>query len=76
MAEADDLALIPRSVRDKLDRVAIKLHLKDWALLTLAERRRLVDQPCESAAEVDRYREELSALIRSRTGREPDPLRR
>ena len=72
----DDLALIPRSVRDKLDRAGIKLHLKDWQLLTLAERRHLVDAPCEAAPDVDRYRAELSALIRLRTGRPPDPLPR
>jgi len=72
----DDLALIPRSVRDKLDRVGIKLHLKQWELLTLAERRHLVEAPCESAAEIDRYRSELNGLIRLRTGREPDLIPR
>lgn len=45
-AEEDDLALIPRSLRDKLDRVGIKLHLEEWERFTLAERRRLVDQAC------------------------------
>jgi hypothetical protein len=76
MADTDDLSLIPRSLRDKLDRVGIKLHLKEWELLTLAERRRLVDQPCASEAEVDRYRTELTALIRARTGHEPDRVQR
>jgi hypothetical protein len=72
----DDLALIPRSIRDKLDRVGIKLHLEQWQLLTLPERRFLVDAACESPAEIDRYRSELSTLVRERTGREPDRLRR
>lgn len=76
MADTDDLSLIPRSLRDKLDRVGIKLHLKEWELLTLAERRRLVDQPCASEVEIDRYRAELTALIRDRTGHEPDRLQR
>jgi hypothetical protein len=76
MADSDDLTLMPRSLRDKLDRVGIKLHLKDWTLLTLDERRRLVDQPCESAEEIDRYRVDLTSLIRQRTGREPDVLLR
>jgi len=72
----DDLALIPRSLRDKLDRVGIKLHLKEWQLLTLAERRRLVEQVCDSADEIARYRSELAALIRLRTGHEPDLILR
>jgi len=70
----DDLTLIPRSVRDKLDRVGIKLHLEQWALLTVAERRDLVDAACELPADVDRYRTQLSTLIRQRTGRDPDVL--
>src|SRR5262245_42339162 len=72
MTDDDDLALMPRSLRDKLDRVGIKLHLKEWQLLTLAERRRLVEQACDSADEIARYRSELAALIRLRTGHEPD----
>jgi hypothetical protein len=70
----DDLALMPRSVRDKLDRVGIKLHLKEWELLTLAERRKLVEQACDSFDEIERYRGELVALIRKRTGHEPDRI--
>jgi hypothetical protein len=72
----DELALIPRSLRDKLDRVGIKLHLKQWELLTREERRGLIDQSCESVTEIERYRAELTALIRARTGREPDLLHR
>ena len=71
----DDLALIPRALRDKLDRVGIKLHLAEWTLLTHAERRRLIDQPCGSADDIERYRAELDALIRLRTGHAPDLLR-
>lgn len=76
MADTDDLTLMPRALRDKLDRVGIKLHLKEWALLTLDERRALVDQPCESPAEVARYRTQLTELVRRRVGREPDLLPR
>jgi hypothetical protein len=74
--DADALALIPRSVRDKLDRVGIKLHLKEWERLTLDERRGLVTAPCEAPADVERYRSALSALIRHRTGHEPELLTR
>ena len=73
-AEQDDLDLMPRSVRDKLDRVGIKLHLKDWQRLSLTERRDLCDQPCQSSAEVDRYRTRLEELIRQRTGGAPEYL--
>lgn len=70
----EDLELIPRAVRDKLDRVRIKLHLSDWQRLSVAERHRLVDQPCATAEEVERYGREVDRLIRDRTGRPPDRL--
>lgn len=72
--EKDDLEFIPRAVRDKLDLVGIKLHLAEWRLLEDGERRRLVDQPCGSAQEVDRYRDDLNALVRARTGHAPERL--
>jgi hypothetical protein len=76
MADSDDLTLIPRSLRDQLDRVGIKLHLKEWELFTLAERRRLVDHPCESNADLERLRTDLVELVRRYTGRAPDRLSR
>jgi len=72
--EQDDLELIPRSVRDKLDRVGIKLHLRDWQHLSLEERKGLVDEPCESSDDVARYRQHLEDLIQRRTGSAPDYL--
>jgi hypothetical protein len=74
--ERDDLELIPRSVRDKLDRAGIKLHLRDWQKLSLNERRGLVEEPCESSDEVDHYRRSLEDLIRQRTGSAPEYLSR
>lgn len=70
----DDLELMPRSVRDKLDRVGIKLHLREWALLTLDERRWLVAQPCGSDGEAARYAAELDALVRRHTGKAAERL--
>ena len=35
------LELMPRGVRDKLDRVGIKLHLAEWEQLTMTEREQL-----------------------------------
>ena len=68
------LDLMPRSVRDKLDRVGVKVHLKDWQALALADRERLRDLPCESPDEVAGYRVMLDALIVQVTGRPPDRL--
>jgi len=70
----DELTLMPRAVRDKLDRVGIKLHLREWALLALAERRELVEAPCAAAEEIERYAARLEALVRARCGRAPDRL--
>ena len=70
----DDLELMPRGVRDKLDRVGIKLHLREWALLTLDERRWLVEQPCASDDEAARYAAALDALVTRYTGRAAERL--
>lgn len=67
--EQASLELIPRPVRDKLDRVRVKLHLKDWQALTLAERARLRDLPCDSPEDRSRYAAELAALVLRVTGK-------
>jgi hypothetical protein len=74
MSEETDLDLIPRSIRDKLDRVGIKLHLKEWQRLSLDERRRLRDDPCESVGDVERYRQLLVEMVARRTGRAPEKM--
>ena len=71
-AEQDELEFIPRSVRDKLDRIGVKLHLKDWQSFSLVERRHLCDEACKSPAEVASYGAGLAQLIRRRTGRPPE----
>lgn len=70
--EPDPLWLVPREVRDKLDRIAVKLHLREWQGLSLAARQRLCDQPCTSASDA----EALRALLRELLGHEPEPLSR
>lgn len=72
--EAPDLDLIPRTVRDKLDRIGIKLHLKEWERLSLSERRQLRDAPCVTAAEIDSYRRQLEDIVFRSSGRMPDKL--
>jgi hypothetical protein len=69
--DPDPLWLIPRDVRDKLDHVAVKLHLREWQALTLAQRQRLCDLPCASADQAARFRAVLGDLL----GREPEPQR-
>ena len=59
----DDLELMPRSVRDKLDRVEIKVHLRDWQSMSLQERIALRDLPCSGDADVARYRREVERLV-------------
>ncbi len=68
------LELMPRSVRDKLDRVGIKLHLAEWQVLTLEERSTLRDQACVSELEVERFRADLERMVRERCGKAPDRL--
>ncbi len=70
----DSLELIPRSVRDKLDRVGIKLHLRQWQALSLHDRESLRDLPCESDAQVRHYAEILEDLIRRATGASADRI--
>jgi hypothetical protein len=74
MSDETDLELIPRAVRDKLDRVGIKLHLREWQLLSLEDRRSLRDAPCASQTEADRYRDRLTQIVRARTGKAPERL--
>lgn len=68
--EPDALWLIPRAVRDKLDRSGVKLHLREWQELSLAQRQRLCDEPCGSANDAVRYNDLLRAML----GREPERL--
>ena len=71
MSEAPDaLWLIPRDVRDKLDRIAVKLHLREWQALSFAQRQRLCDHPCASAEDAARF----AALLREMMGHAPEPL--
>ena len=66
--DATDLEFIPRAVRDKLDRVAIKLHLAQWQALTLEERRELYEMPCTGSEEIRTFRVRLEVLVWQRYG--------
>jgi hypothetical protein len=69
------LELIPRTVRDTLDRIGIKLHLRQWQALSLVERERLRDLPCASVAELRRYASEVEQLVLRLTGKPAERLK-
>ena len=69
------LELMPRSVRDKLDRAGLKVHLKEWQALSMAEREHLRDLACASAPEVARYAAEVERLVERVAGRPPERLK-
>ena len=75
MAE-DRLELMPRAVRDKLDRIGIKLHLKDWQALRLDERERLRDLPCGRHEDAIGYAAEVERMVQRVTGRPAEHLRK
>ena len=68
------LRCVPMAVRFKLDRVGIKLTLRQWSRLTAADRRELLSRPCRSPEEQAAYRERLEALVQERTGDVAKPL--
>jgi len=75
-AAGDGLELMPRSVRHKLDRVGLKVHLRDWQALSPAERVRLRDFACDSEAAAQAYAALVNELVARATGHAPEPLRR
>jgi hypothetical protein len=68
------LRCIPMAVRFKLDRVAIKLSLRQWSRLTRDDRQVLLLRPCDTPAEIDDYREVLADLVFQRAGEAAKPL--
>ncbi|MBI4518543.1 MAG: hypothetical protein HY699_22320 [Deltaproteobacteria bacterium] len=68
------LTLMPRAIRTKLDRVGIKVHLKEWQALDLAERAQLRDAPCTTTGEAEEFAALADALVQRRTGKRPDRL--
>lgn len=70
----DTLRCVPMAVRMKLDRCAVKLTLRQWSRFTHADRRRLLEQPCDTSVEVADYSALLRSLIRLRTGEAARPL--
>ena len=64
----DSLRCIPMQVRFKLDNCGVKLKLSHWHQFTEQERQTLVEMPCTSNQECQKYREFLQNLIIEKTG--------
>ncbi len=61
--ETLSLAIIPLTVRYKLDVCEVKLHLQQWQKLTLADRQALVAAAFASQADIDACSKLLHALV-------------
>ncbi len=64
----ESLRCIPMQVRLKLDTCGIKLKLQQWNQFTQTDRLKLVELPCETAADIQAYRTFLCELVQERTG--------
>ncbi len=56
-------------MRDKLDRVGLKMHLKEWQACSHAERQQLCDLPCGTDDEIARYAARVDDLVRRVSGK-------
>ncbi len=66
--ETQSLALIPLSVRYKLDVCEIKLHLQQWQKLPHEDRRALLSAPFERDVDIDACRSLLHHLVDHHVG--------
>ena len=70
--EATSLALIPLSIRYRLDCCAIKLHLRQWQRFTLTERAQLLRAPFATAADTQAWVVQLATVLQLRCDCSPD----
>lgn len=68
------LQCVPMAVRFKLDRVGIKLTLRQWSQLAPADRRELLGAACETDDAIAAYRARLIALVSLKGGGTARPL--
>ncbi len=69
--ETLSLAIIPLSVRYKLDVCEIKLHLQQWQKLPLSDRQALVAADFVTPDDVDAYRQQLHHVVGRHFGEAP-----
>lgn len=70
----DSLRCVPMAVRFKLDRVGIKLTLRQWSRLTRQDRQELLLSPCSCDREVASWRALLKTLVALRADEPIKPL--
>jgi hypothetical protein len=68
------LRCIPMAVRFKLDRVGVKLSLRQWSRLNGDERQALLLAPCQSSIELGQYRGHLVRLLNAQGQQDAAPL--
>ncbi|HEY8616106.1 nitrate reductase associated protein [Phenylobacterium sp.] len=68
------LRCIPMAVRFKLDRVGIKLTLRQWSRFTRADRQALLQAPCATDAEAAAWRDHLEDLVTARAAQQAGAL--
>ena len=61
----EDLTWIPRTVRTKLDRAGVRIHLADWQRLSIEDRRGLITFRCESSEDAAAFRARIAELVPS-----------
>ncbi len=64
----ESLRCIPMQVRLKLDTCGVKLKLAHWHQFNQDDRQALIELPCETAADVQSYRQFLEQRLQERTG--------
>lgn len=70
---AGALPCVPMAVRFKLDTVGVKISLKDWVRMTAQQRNQLLDARFGTAAERERFRQQVCQFVRS-AGRDDPAL--
>lgn len=65
---ASSLRCIPMQVRYKLDLCGIKLKLPQWNQFSQSDRQLLLELPCQTAQQVQIYRQTLQELVAKTTG--------
>jgi hypothetical protein len=64
----ESLRCIPMVVRLKLDTCGVKLKLHHWHQFSDLERQKLVQQPCQTTAAIDAYRDYVQGLVHHYAG--------
>jgi len=71
---AHDLRCIPLVVRFKLDTCGVKLKLLHWHQFSLLQRQNLISLPCQSANEIDFYRQQVRQMVYRLSDTWPDDI--